>query len=82
MIIFYKGAKIFPTRGRVRVPANVYAITVQTWGGGGGGGSNTANEKGGGGGGGYASSTLSCLLYTSDAADERSCVDLGGRRII
>ena len=23
-----------------------------------------------------------CLLYTSDAADERSCVDLGGRRII
>ena len=30
------------------------------------------------------SSTLkySCLLYTSDAADERSSVDLGGRRII
>ena len=27
--------------------------------------------------GGYA-----CLLYTSDAADERSSVDLGGRRII
>ena len=27
--------------------------------------------------------TLSfCLLYTSDAADERSSVDLGGRRII
>ena len=26
-------------------------------------------------------STL-CLLYTSDAADERSSVDLGGRRII
>ena len=24
----------------------------------------------------------SCLLYTSDAADERSSVDLGGRRII
>ena len=23
-----------------------------------------------------------CLLYTSDAADERSRVDLGGRRII
>ena len=23
-----------------------------------------------------------CLLYTSDAADERSSVDLGGRRII
>ena len=23
-----------------------------------------------------------CLLYTSDAADEYSCVDLGGRRII
>ena len=26
--------------------------------------------------------SLSCLLYTSDAADERSSVDLGGRRII
>ena len=25
---------------------------------------------------------LICLLYTSDAADERSSVDLGGRRII
>ena len=25
--------------------------------------------------------TLTCLLYTSDAADERSSVDLGGRRI-
>ena len=24
----------------------------------------------------------SCLLYTSDAADERSSVDLGGRRLI
>ena len=29
---------------------------------------------------GYAFQT--CLLYTSDAADERSSVDLGGRRII
>ena len=27
-------------------------------------------------------SYYSCLLYTSDAADERSSVDLGGRRII
>ena len=27
-------------------------------------------------------SFLICLLYTSDAADERSSVDLGGRRII
>ena len=27
-------------------------------------------------------SSTSCLLYTSDAADERSSVDLGGRRII
>mgnify|MGYP003381606094 CR=1 FL=1 len=27
-------------------------------------------------------STRNCLLYTSDAADERSSVDLGGRRII
>ena len=26
--------------------------------------------------------TKGCLLYTSDAADERSSVDLGGRRII
>src|SRR5678815_4699874 len=26
--------------------------------------------------------TKLCLLYTSDAADERSSVDLGGRRII
>ena len=25
---------------------------------------------------------VTCLLYTSDAADERSSVDLGGRRII
>ena len=25
---------------------------------------------------------MDCLLYTSDAADERSSVDLGGRRII
>ena len=25
---------------------------------------------------------LACLLYTSDAADELLCVDLGGRRII
>ena len=29
-----------------------------------------------------AADALSCLLYTSDAADERSSVDLGGRRII
>ena len=28
------------------------------------------------------SDVRSCLLYTSDAADERSSVDLGGRRII
>ena len=25
---------------------------------------------------------MCCLLYTSDAADERSSVDLGGRRIL
>ena len=33
----------------------------------------------------FASDTAdfsACLLYTSDAADERSSVDLGGRRII
>ena len=29
-----------------------------------------------------AYSHLACLLYTSDAADERRRVDLGGRRII
>ena len=27
-------------------------------------------------------SIMSCLLYTSDAADDLLCVDLGGRRII
>ena len=30
----------------------------------------------------FSISTGGCLLYTSDAADERSSVDLGGRRII
>ena len=30
----------------------------------------------------YWSEYDNCLLYTSDAADERSSVDLGGRRII
>ena len=30
----------------------------------------------------YGRLRTSCLLYTSDAADERSSVDLGGRRII
>ena len=33
-------------------------------------------------GGAYAVLPYVCLLYTSDAADERSSVDLGGRRII
>ena len=28
------------------------------------------------------SEVVPCLLYTSDGADERSSVDLGGRRII
>ena len=31
---------------------------------------------------GIAARSTVCLLYTSDAADERSSVDLGGRRII
>ena len=31
---------------------------------------------------GIAAQMVGCLLYTSDAADERSSVDLGGRRII
>ena len=30
----------------------------------------------------FSSLDKPCLLYTSDAADERSSVDLGGRRII
>src|SRR5678816_4940674 len=30
----------------------------------------------------FGAELLDCLLYTSDAADERSSVDLGGRRII
>ena len=30
----------------------------------------------------YTGDLYRCLLYTSDAADERSSVDLGGRRII
>src|SRR5678810_239835 len=30
----------------------------------------------------FAGHWTDCLLYTSDAADERSSVDLGGRRII
>ena len=29
-----------------------------------------------------AGACYSCLLYTSDAADDLLCVDLGGRRII
>ena len=31
---------------------------------------------------GFDAPPCTCLLYTSDAADERSSVDLGGRRII
>src|SRR5450756_3236209 len=31
---------------------------------------------------GSAASSWTCLLYTSDAADDLLCVDLGGRRII
>src|SRR5450756_3135513 len=30
----------------------------------------------------YARVSYTCLLYTSDAADDLLCVDLGGRRII
>ena len=30
----------------------------------------------------FCEQLIACLLYTSDAADERSSVDLGGRRII
>ena len=31
---------------------------------------------------GLSEDTSTCLLYTSDAADDLLCVDLGGRRII
>ena len=31
---------------------------------------------------GHIKDIISCLLYTSDAADDLLCVDLGGRRII
>src|SRR5680860_1879098 len=31
---------------------------------------------------GFLTGTGPCLLYTSDAADDLLCVDLGGRRII
>ena len=34
------------------------------------------------GGGSVARAIKTCLLYTSDAADDLLCVDLGGRRII
>ena len=30
----------------------------------------------------YVNNINTCLLYTSDAADDTPCVDLGGRRII
>ena len=30
----------------------------------------------------YQTEDVTCLLYTSDAADERSSEDLGGRRVI
>ena len=30
----------------------------------------------------YGTILITCLLYTSDAADDMQCVDLGGRRII
>ena len=30
----------------------------------------------------YEADAYSCLLYTSDAADDKALVDLGGRRII
>ena len=47
--------------------------TIQFTGGAGGKIAGIINEEG---------EKMSCLLYTSDAADERSSVDLGGRRII
>src|SRR5450756_1205886 len=31
---------------------------------------------------GWSARRIDCLLYTSDAADDLLCVDLGGRRII
>ena len=43
---------------------------------------STACLSGGNPGGAGGTPPMFCLLYTSDAADERSSVDLGGRRII
>ena len=42
----------------------------------------TLRDEPGGYGSRWCPRTMNCLLYTSDAADERSSVDLGGRRII
>ena len=42
----------------------------------------SANSAGESAAGEAAAALNACLLYTSDAADERSSVDLGGRRII
>eukprot|EP00658_Telonema_sp_P-2_P016107 TRINITY_DN16241_c0_g1_i1.p1 TRINITY_DN16241_c0_g1~~TRINITY_DN16241_c0_g1_i1.p1 ORF type:complete len:130 (-),score=50.09 TRINITY_DN16241_c0_g1_i1:96-485(-) len=43
---------------------------------------NSHHRGGRGGGRGGYNKPRSCLLYTSDAADEEDSVDLGGRRII
>ena len=45
-------------------------------------GDQVVRRDAGAGGGDGAGQNGPCLLYTSDAADERSSVDLGGRRII
>ena len=44
--------------------------------------SRAAYELSGSDGRGAGRTGRTCLLYTSDAADERSSVDLGGRRIL
>ena len=63
-------------------PHKITSLTVQVWGAGGGGGSG--NKGGGGGGGAFASITFSgsCIVYTSDAADDAVLLDLRVRRPI
>ena len=57
------------SRGRVHRPDAAGYVHTGQWVGGTGAGAASGRPGG-------------CLLYTSDAADERSSVDLGGRRII
>src|SRR5678815_9149 len=57
-----------------------YRVAVYSWTGSGSGCPFTNSMKPNGAY--FPALNRNCLLYTSDAADERSSVDLGGRRII